>query len=163
MIKWSASKDGEQYPAHGASERGRTVRVPRRRGGKALPSPGRKWPGGPRRYRAGARARPFESGANSGGTADCPVRPEPWRLGAFFMWFGGAARGLAVLEGGVARRLERLDFNALWPGFRRYGFALYDGRNAVADGAGCRRGMCWPPSWPTRCSMPISRSGGTAV
>ena len=56
MIKWSASKDGEQYPAHGASERGRTVRVPRRRGGKALPSPGRKWPGGPRRYRARARA-----------------------------------------------------------------------------------------------------------
>ena len=68
MIKWSASKDGEQYPAHGASERGRTVRVPRRRGGKALPSPGRKWPGGPRRYRVKSAHQP---GANSGGTADC--------------------------------------------------------------------------------------------
>lgn len=68
MIQWlEGSDNGEQYPAAGASERGRTVRVPRWRGGKALPCAGRKWPAGPRRYRVKSARR---TGANSGGTAD---------------------------------------------------------------------------------------------
>ena len=34
----------------------------------------------------------------------------------------------------VSSRLERVDMAALWPGFRRYPFALYDGRNACVAG-----------------------------
>ena len=34
----------------------------------------------------------------------------------------------------VSSRLEQVDMAALWPGFRRYPFALYDGRNACVAG-----------------------------
>lgn len=34
----------------------------------------------------------------------------------------------------VKQRLERLDFGSLWPGFRQYGFALYDSERAVLNG-----------------------------
>ena len=34
----------------------------------------------------------------------------------------------------VSSRLDRMDMAALWPGFRRYPFALYDGRNACVAG-----------------------------
>lgn len=34
----------------------------------------------------------------------------------------------------VKQRLERLDFDGLWPGFRRYEFALYDSERAVLNG-----------------------------
>lgn len=34
----------------------------------------------------------------------------------------------------VSRQLERLDFEALWPGFSLYPFALYDGEHAILDG-----------------------------
>ena len=84
--------DGEQYPAPGRSERGRTVRVPQRRGGKALPSPGRKWPGGPRRYRVKSARQPD---ANSGGTADKKKR-RAW--GCEGAWTG--ARASAGPQGG---------------------------------------------------------------
>lgn len=38
----------------------------------------------------------------------------------------------------VAQRLERLDFAALWPGFRPYGFAFYGRSDACMDG------VCFP-------------------
>ena len=95
--------DGEQYPAPGRSERGRTVRVPQRRGGKALPSPGRKWPGGPRRYRAGARARP-------------PLSPARIQVGPrtvqFALSHGGSGRFSCGLE---ALRVDLLYWKAGWP------------------------------------------------
>lgn len=34
----------------------------------------------------------------------------------------------------VNRRLEQIDFEALWPGFHPFPFALYDGTHAVLDG-----------------------------
>ena len=34
----------------------------------------------------------------------------------------------------VNRQLERIDFEALWPGFHPFPFALYDGTHAVLDG-----------------------------
>lgn len=34
----------------------------------------------------------------------------------------------------VSRQLERIDFEALWPGFHPFPFALYDGTHAVLDG-----------------------------
>lgn len=34
----------------------------------------------------------------------------------------------------VKQRLERLDFDRLWPGFRQYEFALYDNERAVLNG-----------------------------
>lgn len=42
---------------------------------------------------------------------------------------------LLTLEKEVAGRLERLDFDRLWPGFRQYEFALYDDAQAVLNGA----------------------------
>lgn len=41
---------------------------------------------------------------------------------------------LLQLEQETARRLDRLDFDRLWPGFRRYEFALYDDSHAVLNG-----------------------------
>lgn len=44
---------------------------------------------------------------------------------------------VALLKGTydrVSSRLERVDMAALWPGFRRYPFALYDGREACMAG-----------------------------
>ena len=46
----SKSDDREQYPEPGQQEMGRTVQAPRRRGGKALWSAGRKWPAVSPRY-----------------------------------------------------------------------------------------------------------------
>lgn len=34
----------------------------------------------------------------------------------------------------ISRQLERIDFEALWPGFHPYPFALYDGAHAILDG-----------------------------
>lgn len=41
---------------------------------------------------------------------------------------------MKTLYRNVSRSLDRVEFSALWPGFRRYPFALYDGVSAVLDG-----------------------------
>ena len=51
-----------------------------------------------------------------------------------FCWKEAEQMDLLSLEKEVGGRLERLDFDSLWPGFRQYEFALYDDERAVLNG-----------------------------